>query len=197
MDATKLQVKIFAAPGTVPPPPEAFIPIFHNWIKHRVLPELMIDVANYAHVPKGPGVVLIGHACDTFMDEGEGRLGLLHNRKRAALGPGERLSDAFRRALHATMLLEKEPTLSDKLRFSPNEFSFRINDRLAAPNTDATFAALKPELDAFCARLFESPFELRRAGDAKSLFGVTILSPTPTTLATLLARLGGPAAPDQ
>ena len=48
----------------------------------------MIDVANYAHVPKGPGVALIGHGTDYFIDEGEGRLGLLYNRKRGAPDAG-------------------------------------------------------------------------------------------------------------
>ena len=195
MEAHKLQVKIFASPNFAPPP-EVFIPIFHGWIKHHVLPELMIDVANYAHVPKGPGVVLIGHACDTFMDEADGRLGLLHNRKRAAPPPPERLSDAFRRALHAANLLEQEPTLAGKIRFSPNEFLFRINDRLAAPNTNATFMALKPEVDAFCARLFQGPYELGRVGDPQSLFSLKIVCPAPTTVATLLGRLGGPPGPD-
>ena len=69
----------------------------------------MIDVANYAHVPKGPGVVLIGHGSDYFIDEGEGRLGLLHSRKRGAPDAGDRLADAFRRTLHAASLLEATP----------------------------------------------------------------------------------------
>ena len=86
--------------------------MFHRWIKQHALPELTIDVANYAHVPKGPGVVLIGHGSDYFMDEGEGRLGLLHNRKRAGLAPGERLADLARRTLHAAALLERDLALT-------------------------------------------------------------------------------------
>jgi hypothetical protein len=191
MEAHKLQVKIFADAGTGVTS-ETFIPIFHSWIKHHVLPELMIDVANYGHVPKGPGVVLIGHASDYFMDETEGRFGLLHNRKREAPPPGDRLSDAFRRALHAAALLEREAVMAGKLRFSTNEFLFRINDRLAAPNTDATFDAVKPELEAFAAKLFAGPFELGRAGDSKDLFGVTIVTPAKEDLGVLLSRIGGP-----
>lgn len=191
MQAQKLQVKIFALPGPAPAA-EAFIPIFHQWIKNKVLPELMIDVANYAHVPKGPGVVLIGHACDTFMDESEGRLGVLHNRKRGAPLPEQRLDDAFRRALQAAILLEAEPTLAGTLRFSPNEFLFRINDRLLAPSTDATFLTLKPALEALATKMFEAPFEITRVGDARTLFGAKLVSPAPTNLSTLLSRLGGP-----
>ena len=88
MDAHKLQLKIYLTPESARTlDVEALIPVFHRWIKQRALPELTIDVANYQHVPKGPGVVLIGHGADYFLDEGEGRAGLLHNRKRAGLPP--------------------------------------------------------------------------------------------------------------
>ncbi|MEP6652747.1 MAG: hypothetical protein ABJA82_05285 [Myxococcales bacterium] len=195
MQAHKLQVKIFAVPSTGPAPSlETFIPVLHRWIKDHVVRELMIDVANYAHVPDGPGVVLIGHGSDTFIDETGGRRGVMHSRKREAPAPEERLGDAFRRALHAAMLLETEPALAGTVRFSPNEFLFRINDRLLAPNTDQAFASMKAELDALGARMFEGPYELGRVGDAKSLFSVKLVSPAPTTLATLLSRLGGPPA---
>lgn len=196
MEARKLQVKIFASPGPVPSS-ETFIPILHDWIKRHVLPGLMIDVANYAHVPKGPGVVLIGHAIDTFLDEGDGRLGVMHSRKRGGpADPGARLSDAFRHALHAAILLENEPALAGRLRFSPNEFLFRINDRLTGPSTDATFKTVKPELDDLGTRMFEGRAEITRVGDAKTPFGARIVSPGPATLGTLLARLGGPPTAD-
>src|SRR4051812_30787055 len=189
MNPYKLQLKIFTD-GATGVSPEAFIAALHNWIKERALPELMIDVANYAHVPKGPGVVLIGDACDYFIDETDGRLGLLHNRKRHAPPPAERLADAFRRTLHAASLLEADATLASlgaKVRFRTNELLFRINDRLNAPNTDATFVAVKPELEALCTKLYAGPVDLTRAGDAKGLFAVKIVSGAKTDLATMLA----------
>ena len=199
MNAHKLQLKIYATPESAKAvEPEAFIPVFHRWLKDHALPELVIDVANYGHVPEGPGVVLIGHGADYFMDVGEGRLGLLHNRKRSGPAAGERLSDLARRTLHAAALLEKEAELGGKLQFATNELLFRINDRLTAPANDATFAAVKPELEAVARKLFDGPFELTRVGDAKSLFGVKLVSPAKTSveLSTLLGRLGGPPVPD-
>jgi hypothetical protein len=196
MDTQKLQLKIFVTPESARAVnPEAFIPVFHRWIKEHTLPELVIDVANYVHVPQGPGVVLIGHGSDYFMDEGEGRLGLLHNRKRSGPGPADRLEDLARRTLHAASLLERDPALAG-LQFVPNELLFRVNDRLAAPSNDATFTALKPELEALAKRLFEGPFELTRSGGAKDLFAVRITSLASVSLATLLARAGGPPGPD-
>src|SRR5439155_914506 len=92
--------------------------------------------------PKGPGVVLIGHDCDYFIDEGGGRPGLLHNRKRGSIAPEKRLEDLFRRTLHAAALLQSDPALNGAgLRFSPGEFLFRINDRLAAPKARGLPAA--------------------------------------------------------
>jgi hypothetical protein len=197
MDAHKLQLKIFLTPESARTVDiEALIPVFHRWIKQRVLPELTIDVANYRHVPQGPGVVMIGHGSDYFMDEGEGRPGLLHNRKRAGLPPAERLGDLARRTLHAALLLERDIALTGKIRFATNELLFRVNDRLAAPNRDATLAALRPELEALARTLFGDDFALARVGGDKELFAVRITSGASTPLAMLLERAGGPPAAD-
>ena len=137
MEPQKLQIKLYTDRATGISP-EAFVVVFHNWIKKKLLPELMIDVANYAHVPKGPGVALIGHGNDYFIDEGEGRLGLLYSRKRGAPEPGQRVADAFRRTLHAASLIENDASLAAggaKVRFRTDEVQLRINDRLGAPTT--------------------------------------------------------------
>jgi hypothetical protein len=197
VDAQKLQLKIFATEDSAQGvEPEAVIAVFHRWIKERVLRELVVDVANYAHVPEGPGVVLIGHGSDYFLDLGAGRLGLLHNRKRSAPPPADRLGDLVRRTLHAALLLERDPLLSGKLVFASNELLFRINDRLAAPNDAATFAAVKPELEAMAGRIFERPFELTRVGGPKDLFSVRVTTAGQAPLTALLERAGGSPGPD-
>lgn len=202
MDASKLQLKLFVERNGHHPEAEAFIPVFHRWIKDHVLSELVIDVANYAHVPKGPGVVLIGHTGDYYLDDAGGRFGLLYSRKRGLGGATfeARLEDLFRRALHAAVLLEKEPASSSgetRLRFATNELLFRINDRLAGPANDDTFAAVRPALEAVARRLFDGAFELTRVGDARELFGVKLVGAgKPAELATLLGRVGGPPATD-
>jgi hypothetical protein len=197
MEAQKLQLKIFVTPDCVGAlEPETFIGVFHRWIKERRLPELLVDVANYVHVPEGPGVALIGHGSDYFMDFGEGRLGLLHSRKRSGPPQADRLIDVARRTLYAAQLLEGDTAMSGKVRFATNELLFRINDRLAAPNNAATFAAVKAELEALAAMLFGRPFELAPAGGPKDLFAVRLTSRDRAPLATLLERAGGPPGPD-
>ena len=195
MDAHKLQLKIFAKPDTKVEV-EELIPVFHRFIKDHTLPELAVDVANYAHVPEGPGVVLIGHGSDYFMDLGEGRLGLLHNRKRSGPAAGERLSDLARRTLHVASLLEREPSLAGRLRFATNELLLRVNDRLAPSPREAAFASLRPELAAWAAGIFGEPAELTLVGGPKELFAVKITSKSEVPLATLLERAGGPPGPD-
>jgi hypothetical protein len=195
-DAHKLQVKVFTAGGASKLELAPFIPVFHDWIKHHRLPELLIDVANYAHVPRGPGVALIGHQGDYYIDEAEGRPGLLYGRKRQAGPdqPDERLVDAFRRALQAAVLLEGDSGLAG-LRFRGDELLFRVNDRLLAPPGEDTFAAFRPALDALCSRLFAgAPHQLTLVGGPKELFSVRITSPGASDARTLLDRLGGPIA---
>ena len=190
----KLQLKLFvrgAGGGAGSGPPlEDFIPIFHQWIKDKVLPDLMIDVANYAHVPSGPGVVLIGDAYDIFVDETAGRRGLLHNRKRHAPPPAEGLLDAFRRLVKAASLLEKEAVLGGKMTFSTEEWLLRVNDRLAATNDDDSFARYREQIETFCRRLFEgTPVEIRRVGEPRQLFSVSITVKGAPPLEELARRL--------
>jgi len=120
----------------------------------------------------------------------------LSSRKRAGLAPAERLTDLARRTLHAAALLEREPSLAGKLRFRPGELLFRLNDRLAAGNTDAAFAALKPEIEELGKRLYAGPFELARVGGPKDLLSLRITSNAGAQLGTLLERAGGPPAGD-
>ena len=55
---------------------EQFINVFHTWVAAQSMPEMMIDVADYRHVPNGPGVVMTGHEADYYMDNTGGEPGL-------------------------------------------------------------------------------------------------------------------------
>src|SRR5215469_15808070 len=60
---------------------EPLVPIFHEWIERKEMEDLLLDIADYTHVPEGPGVVLIGHQADYSVDNTLGRLGVRYNRK--------------------------------------------------------------------------------------------------------------------
>ena len=117
------------------------IGLFHRFIQSQSLEGLLIDVADYAHVPEGPGVVLIGHEVDYGIDLTGGTTGLLVTRKRfGALSLEEVLRDTMRKGLIALRAIEEDGSLA--LRFAPGSFTLQILDRLAAPNTDETFEAV-------------------------------------------------------
>jgi len=171
---------------------EPLIPIYHSWIRDRVLDELLLDVADYRHVPEGPGVVVIGHQANYSVDNTDGRLGVRYNRKAALDGANQdRLKQAARAALTAFQRLESEESLRGKLRFGGRDIEVFINDRSLAPNSDATRAAALPELEAFFRKLFGgAEYTLTHETEPRRLFGVRAKTNKSFTLAELLANLG-------
>ncbi len=188
MQTEKFQVKLYVEDPTKVDL-AALVPVLHGWIREKKVDEPLIDVANYEHVPKGPGVVLIGIVSDFYLDLGEGRPGLLYSKKRTGEGNlRERVAQAFRRAFVAASLLEAEPSLD--LRFGTSEILFRIPDRLNAPNDDATFDAVRPVLDEVLGTLFgRGGYSVARAGDPREPFTVRITVREASSLEALAAKL--------
>ena len=167
MKATKLQVKIFADNLRLEDI-ESFVPVFHRWIRDNVLDEMLIDVADYTHVPGGPGVVLVGHGSDYYVDVADDRPGLLYSRKRALPEGAELVDDALRSALKATELLAAAAELPVKPVFSTQEILIRVPDRLHIQNDEASFDGVRGELTAALGRVFPGKtFELQREGEPR------------------------------
>jgi len=190
MELQHVNVKLFIAePGEVDL--GALIPVFQQWIEGQVCEGLLLDVADYRHVHAGPGVVLIGYQGDYSVDNTDNRLGLRYNRKAALDGSNQdRLRQAARAALSAFQHLESEPLMEGKLRFDGREIEVLINDRLLAPNIDATRKAAEADLQIFFRQLFrEGELSLSYASDPRRLFSVTAKASRRFSLADLLANL--------
>lgn len=175
MELRKINVKFYVAdPGVVSLDP--FVGIFNAWI--QASDGEYYDLADYNHVPAGPGVLLIAHEANISIDNTGNRLGLLYNRKQDFPGPNqEKLRAVFGRALDYCRRIEDEPVLGGGLRFRGDEALVIINDRLSAPNTEETFAAVKPEIEAFGRILYGgASFSLEREPDPKKRFAVQIKS---------------------
>jgi hypothetical protein len=170
---------------------EPLVFVFHRWIQEKPLEELLLDVADYRHVIDGPGVVLIGHEANYSLDNTEGHLGVLYNRKTPLDGTNQdRLKQAARAALNACEKLEAEPKLSGKIRFGGRKIQLLINDRFLAPNVPETRAAFDPELKEFCANLFGgTEYTASYESDPRRRFGVTLQSAQPIPSEKLLANL--------
>jgi hypothetical protein len=170
------------------------IPAFHRWIRSGAVPGLLIDVADYRHVPDGPAVALIGHEADYILDGAEGPLGLLYSRKRRGAGTtAERLAAGLHATLLACRALEREPDGARRgLRFDGRRVRLVFNDRLRAPNDDATLDALRPAVDAVLARLWpgREPAIERAHGDPRERLTLVADSGEEVDVATLLARIG-------
>jgi hypothetical protein len=167
------QVKVFARE---PWPRElgGAIPVFHRWIQSRSLRETLIDVADYRHVPNGPGVLLVAHDAHYALDVREGRLGMLYSRRTELDGSVEdKLRQALNAALAAARLIETEPEFAGSLQFNAEDIEIRVNDRLLAPNTDSTWEALRPAIAAVLDSFWGSgQYTLDRSGDPRQLFTV-------------------------
>jgi hypothetical protein len=169
-----INLKIFAdgMPDTASVLAEV-VAVFHGWIRDSVCPEMLIDVADYRHVPAGPGVLLIGHEANYSLDNRENRLGLLYNRK-APLDGGfqSRLEQAHHAALEACQRLEREAPFSGKLKFDRSAIEVFVNDRLLAPNNDGTWELLRPEFERFF-----TGYRIERHAEPRDLFRVGVTKP--------------------
>jgi hypothetical protein len=196
MDTVKYELKFFLEDDSGVEM-EEFIPVFHDWIQTQQLDELLIDVADYRHVPQGPGVVLIAHDAHYGMDLADDRLGLLYSRRRethpsrcAIQSVEDRLRSVWHCALTACQQLEAHPALHGRLQFRGSELLLRCNDRLHAPNTTAAYDELCQYLTPFLATLYvDQHVEVEHLRDHSSRLTVAIKVPEPLGVDLLLTRL--------
>ena len=196
MDAKRVDVKVFVQDGASVDPKE-LVPVFHGWIQRTAIKdELLIDVADYEHVVDGPGVLLVGHEAQYGYDCSRGRKGLLYSQRRAKIDGGfrEALSYSLVHALRAAALLEQDDALKGRLKFSGQELLIRINDRLRAPNTPATWKAVEADVRAVLGKVFGTDYSVEPGVPGTKpwtdeLFTLHVRSKAPASVNTLLGRL--------
>ena len=196
-DATAVQriaLKIFLDDRTALSPRE-IIPVFHRWIQTHAVDGLLIDVADYSHLPTGPLVLLVGHEGRYVLDRGDDRPGLQYVRTQPLDGPLQtRLRAAAGMLLRAARLLEEDATLRGPVRFRGDEIEWVSNDRLLAPNTPDTLAAVRPAFESFLAALSGgAPWTLTPRPGAGARFGIHARTPAGAPLEALAGRLGSEA----
>jgi hypothetical protein len=190
MDLHKFGIKFFAQ-GAERIDILKLIPIYHRWIQQSALEDLLIDVADYSHVPSGPGVMLIAHEGNYALDETGHERGVLYYSKHKLSGDlSERFAQVAQRALKAAELMSADADLEGALKVPGNRLQFFANDRLVAPNTDAVYAELEPAFKAFLERLYaRAPYKLERETDPKERLSVRVSAASEVPLTTLLERL--------
>ena len=168
------------------------IPIFHSWIQKQIVENhLLIDLHDYSHVSRGPGILLVAHEGNFSMDLEDNRLGLFYYRKQPISGSLEdRFKTIFRVALQGCQLIETQPELEGRVRFKTDEVLIVANDRFHAPNTEETFAQLRPVLSKVLRQLFDAnELTLTRQTDPKERFALVVKGASSTRVKGLLTRL--------
>ena len=184
-------LKLFLKPDTGLDP-RTCIAVFHRWIQTGAVDGLLIDVADYTHLPSGPSVLLVGHEGHYALDCKDGRPGLYYYRKQHADGSlEERFVALGRILLSASHKLETDKVLGTPCRFVSNELEFVVNDRLLAPATDTTVKALRPALAGFLDTLYDGqPCEITGPVGLRDRLTLTLRAPSEEPIETLLERLG-------
>jgi len=187
----RISAKLFAHPDpSAPVDLGRFIGVFHRFIQNATLEGLLVDVADYRHVPDGPGVILIGHDVDYGIDLAAGRAGLVTTHKRAAGLPlAAALRDTLRRALIAVRALED----ASELRFFTSRLELRFVDALALPNSDASYRSVSEEIESAITPLFgASSYLLARAGadDPREMLTAVVDAVEAPDAGALLDRIG-------
>lgn len=164
--------------------------VFGTWIPDS--PEVFVDVADYSHVTDGPVIFLSGHNEAYTLDKTTGRHGLLYERRQPAEGTNpEKLHASFKTLLAHAARVEGDATFKVKPKFLAGDVKFIVNNRAIAPNTDATLAALKPELDALLSKAYGADgYTLEREQDARQRFMVHVKAKAPVAVAEALQKLG-------
>jgi hypothetical protein len=191
IDLQRISIKIHSeAPANISLDP--FLEIFGRWRADKTHPAEWIDLADYAHVPKGPGIVLIGLKAMFGFDLDDPAPGLLYVTRRGLSGSSEdRIKTALRSAfdLSRCMISEKNYPVAAKL--CTDSLELRFPDRLVSPNDASTDAALPMSIDAVLnATLGAGAYQLKRNENSGSSYGYDIKTAKADSLDSLLVRLG-------
>lgn len=170
--------------------PETFNAVFQTWIQQKVCDELLIDVADYLHVPEGPGMLLVGVEADYSMDHSDGIWGLRYNRKKPVEGSGGiQLVQALRATLQACERLSETEALKG-LNFDYSQMEISLNDRGLTPNTPENAKVLEAELkNTFTELLGQSPKTYTSPQDARERLGAHLTWEPALNPQEILAKL--------
>lgn len=190
MDLKRIEVKFYLPDEDAISSDDAFR-VFNSWIP-QTADEVLVDVADYSHVPDGPRTLLVAHEHNYALDYTDRRLGLYCANKMAS---GDdlvvRIRATVETALKACQRLERESEFEGKVRFDGGELLLTANDRLNAPNTDATASAVEPHIRAVADGLYSgAKVTIERDTNPKQRFNLRVKVDGDFDVDTLLANLG-------
>jgi len=190
IDLQRIHIKILTdAPPTLPLDP--FIEIFGRWRANKNHPAGWVDLADYAHVPRGMGIVLVGFQANFAFDMSGPAPGLLYAAKKGHAGTHrERIAAAIKSCLDLSERLVAEKAFPQTVHLRTEALEIHFPDRLVTPNTEETDAELRPAVEAVIGKLYgTSGATLTPQKDAGQAYGISIRAKNAEPLDALLKRL--------
>ena len=188
----RVLVKVYASEHGIEDDADLFVPIFHEWIRDQVLDTVMLDVADYAHAPDSPGIMLVCYEVSFSLDRSDGQFGLLAQRRTPVDGTAaDAVAVTIRHALQVASRLEADPRIDGKLTLEPSTLRIEANDRLRAPNTEAGYEAFVPIVQEGVAAAFGAvePVVERVHNDPRDRLAVRVRLGPATSVDEQLAAL--------
>ena len=170
---------------------DPFLAIFGRWRTDAADPAQWVDLADYAHMARGPGIVLIGHRCNFSFDLGTAAPGVLYCSKQGLAGSLEaRLTAVFQHSFALAGRLVAEPEFPAGVHLRTGALELVFNDRLETPNNGAVNAVLRPAVATVLDKLFgPGAYRLTPGADPARRLGFAIESPDAVALEVLSRRL--------
>jgi hypothetical protein len=193
----KACVKFYASHSGVTDDAALFVPIFHEWIRAGELDLMMFDVADYAHAPDSPGIMLVCHEISFALDRTDERFGLHAQRRTRFEGPAaEAVADLIRHTVIVAAKLEADERVSGELTLDASTFRVEANDRLRVPNSDEGYQVFAGVVRQALERLLPdaTPRISRVENDARDRLTVEVGHDAGSSVAELRAALT-PAVP--
>ena len=189
MSTHKISVKLYLEQGQ-DIAPETWFKTFNAWISAHDGADVLLDVADYSHVPSGPVTILLGHQYDISIDDSDQKRGLLYNRKQPnGDGFSQQLSASIRATCETCQRLQQEEGLED-VSFRGNEMRLILNDRLNAPNTSDTRDAINEDLNGLLNQLYSgADVVIEQREDATQRFTLDIRAEGDWPIEKLLENL--------
>ena len=167
-DLQRIDVKLLL---DVPSSPDLdqFLVIFDRWRKDEGHPADWVDLADYAHLASGPGILIAGKR-DTFAvnlnPPGPGLLTSVRGGLEGSLE--DRFREALRRAREFNTAVMAEPEFPAEFAVREGAWEIYLNDRLGYPNTDQMDRMVRP---AVASALGIAPESLMREPDSRNRLG--------------------------
>lgn len=169
---------------------DRLLEIFGRWRLEEG--EELMDLADYAHIPEGPGILLVGHRWQFGIDWAGSESSLFYSSRKGLSGDlTARLSQALGGLFQKSVRLLSESSMSSGVTPRTGELEIVFNDRLTFPNTDVGDATARPAVDAVVAKLYDSaPSVVREADTGKRLAYRVHSQQAPQSIEALSHRLG-------